>query len=751
MPVKSFLTKDEVEKAKILLNPADLVGVTKFLDQMLLERLSKDPLWPKTRPFALGSWARGELCAKSDIDLIFFGPDEIVKEYVDKFLAQGIKIRYRIPADRDDWTVGVLPFDVLALFSARSFFADDQIVLEQQIAKIEARGLKYKNQLFKSMLKERKERELRYDSISNYLEPNLKFGPGGLRDLEQGLMIYNLYKNEKFSGPPMNIERLQKLKSYLLLMRHWLHLNGGGDILTGSVQPDVARFLNYSDVQQMMTKVQDRLSEVSFYTDWIADFVQRPKAKIDKMRKIEIQNISTAFDFLKKDSSPTAQEFARKQRKIIKNKKLEDFSVARFLNVNMSDIFLQALFRSHLLEEVITPLKRLRGHVQHDQYHRYSVDAHTLQAVREVLRVKKRPNRLGRLAKWAKNLSEKEWDILFWTALYHDLGKGLKGDHSQEGMTIVQQDFHKLKLSDSLTESVAWMVKNHLILSSAAFRQNPLSSSTWTELFKRGVQGPRIVLLTIFTAIDIKATNPDAWNEWKERLLHQLGEALLSPEAHLVKNLVVISDKLKIKLDKSFIENLDPMVLEGVSHNQLLKDFKQLKNSSKDLPPEVLKNRKKEIWIRFHSRQDRPGLFLSYTYQLHSLGLSVQQAFASTHETWGVYDWFKVKTTKPATALKNYLIKMQSDYGLDKTLSQINDLPIEFAVIELVSKDQELAVISFRGKDQRGALLAAAKAIYDAGLEIQAAKVHTWGRQIDDVFTVKSQEQGLQKLLGTAI
>lgn len=104
-----------------------------------------------------------------------------------------------------------------------------------------------------------------------------------------------------------------------------------------------------------------------------------------------------------------------------------------------------------------------------------------------------------------------------------------------------------------------------------------------------------------------------------------------------------------------------------------------------------------------------------------------------TYGQFGAYDWFKIKSDRRVSALK-VLLANTSRAPAESVRGQD---AIQFQTIELVSENDSTVTVSFRGRDQRGAMLAAAQAIYRAGFEIVSAKVHTWGRQIDDVFTLK--------------
>jgi [protein-PII] uridylyltransferase len=748
MANRTFLNDDELIEARSRLKAEKPSSVrrdflldepqnfSRWLSEKLFARMAAHPLWLESRPVLLGSWAREELCPKSDIDLLFLGPEKKVKALADDFNAEGLKLRYRVPADRDDWTINVEPFDILALFKARALAPKDQERLDDQIALIKNRGTSYVHELCKAMFAERAARAKRYDSIANFLEPNLKHGAGGLRDLEQGLLLQFL-----FDLPEVEARRLSSFKSFFLMIRHYLHLNDGADVLLSSMQKDLSGFLGYESTQTFMSDLEYSLSEVSFYADWFAELVMKPRNSAQNLGRrskklATVNTVEEAFRLLSKDSSMAAQKLVRDAATTLtgaaleKNKSLGE-NLKKYFNSEMKISSLEGFFRSQILARVIPNLERLAGHVQHDQYHRYSVDAHTFQATREVLRLKKKPKILGALTPYVRKLSASDWEVLLWTALYHDLGKGLDGDHSTQGAGIVKKDFVRFGLPLKLTTLVTWMVQNHLLISHAAFRRNVQDPAVWADLFKRGVKDGRIALLTVFTAIDIRATNPDAWNEWKQKLLLQLADALTSPPASRLNDLLEYATKKKVKLSSDFVEHLDPAVVTEIPRAALIKDYKSLLKSKNDLPPLLVSARRGEIWIRLHSKIDRPGLFLDFVARLHSAGLNVQEAFVQTYEHIGAYDWFKVRSDRPLPALK---ILLKNSRASSEPESSVK---VEFSVIEVVTENENSVTLSFRGRDQRGALVAAARAIHAVGFDILSAKVHTWGRQIDDIFTLK--------------
>ena len=103
-----------------------------YISKSVIDIFEKIPFWQQASPILLGSWGRDELCPQSDIDILFLGPEDIVKSVVDKIQEAGFRLRYRIPEDVNDWSVGVDVTDILALWQAKAVFSETQYLLNQQ-------------------------------------------------------------------------------------------------------------------------------------------------------------------------------------------------------------------------------------------------------------------------------------------------------------------------------------------------------------------------------------------------------------------------------------------------------------------------------------------------------------------------------------------------------------------------------------------------------------------------------------------
>lgn len=750
MAHKSFLSSEQLEQAREILNPplttpdGDVRQVfcfsaeafSSWLGTKLEELLKSFPQWKEAHPIMLGSWARGELSPKSDIDVLFCGDEEAVKKLTDDFHQRGLKLRYRMPQNPEDWTEGVEAFDVLALLKARPMTSEGARKLFEQQKKIWSRKNTLRREVLKILRKEREERARRYDSIANYLEPNLKFGPGGLRDLEQGLQIYELFA-EKFANPGHALNVLHYYRQYLLSLRQKLHIESAGDVLSSSVQFDLAKWMGFKAHKDFMRSLQRGLSRVNFYSDWIVAVAGSSEKELKSLESKNFTRMEDLVSALHKNPSVLMQKKVREKLDEIlpdknskQNARRRGKLLEQVLDVKASDEFLVSVFRSRLIDKLVPEIRRLVGYVQHDQYHRFTADSHIMQACREVKRVYSRPRELDVLKFLHGKLKPYDWQVLSWSCLYHDLAKGLEADdHADLGVSIVIRDFKSYGFSKSFTQDVAWMVKNHLELSQAAFRKNPKDPKVWQELKAKNVEGANLYRLALFTAIDIRATNPEAWNEWKSKLLRDLVVSLESKKAQDYFVFEKLKTQKKLHVPSEVIEELGPNLLENVSIKELVEDLRKAEVSDSSLKPKLLKTRKGEVWIRFHEKKDRKGLLSDYVGQLHSLGARIRHASIHTLPNVGVYDWFQIAINKsPADFAKL----------LENASLKSKEVPeVKFDTIQFVSQTEKEWVLSFKGLDQNGLLAAASKSLSDLGLSIKSAQVHTWGRQIDDIFILK--------------
>jgi [protein-PII] uridylyltransferase len=772
MAGRSFLKNSEMEEARARLIPprsppsgklsesvwSDIIPkapLNIWLGDLLYEKMSSHSDWTAARPIIVGSWQRQELCPKSDIDILFTGDERAIKSLVQDFLKNGIKLRARTPKDAGDWFAGVEVFDQLALLSAK--VAEPSVLKEYQSQRSEflKKNPKFRQTVLRAIAIERRERTERHDGIANYLEPNIKYGRGGLRDINQALVLAGLFA-EKIDSDSHAIQVMQYYLKFWLSLRNWLHLrDGGGDILLATAQAEASLWLGYREPRDFNREIQKGLSRVSFYWQWIVDRAQSSQLKINQVESRPIKKPAEFAQSLKADASFLMQNRVRIELpQAWKTFELSgSFWKARgrelrdFISVRGELVHLKAMFQSRWIDFVVPEHKRIVGYVQHDQYHRFTVDAHLLQALIVLKNTYQKPKQAFALKNTILSLSDRDWEVLSWTCLYHDLAKGRSGDHSLQGSDIVAQDFKRFGFPPSLSTEVSWMVEKHLIFSQAAFRMNPSAATTWKYLRAQGATEKRALLLAVFTAIDIIATNPEAWNSWKADLLAKLLENYLNPVALPVVELVQALEALKWPVDsEAWIEKLDRYFLEQVLPSKvlkaaLLKDLNHCRIGRAASAPIIFQSstdkKRKSFWVRFHHSKDSPGLFLNFVQALTSAGFSILHAAVLTDDIIGVYDWFEVKDSKLATLGEKKVIQMLAlREGANFADIKSSDIKYRFSQVTVDVSSSTEWIVTFRGVDRPGALLAAAQSLKVCACNIKWARVHTWGRQIDDVFGI---------------
>lgn len=696
-----------------------------WLKSSLLQHFQSLPGWEESQAVYLGSWAKGTLCPKSDLDLIFLGESQSVGRVMGAAQAQGLKLRARSPKDLGDWTVGVETFDVLNLLHAESDCPQIQKQLQIQKSGILQSTLKKKRVWLRDLIAERKSRRNRYNSIAQYLEPNLKYGPGGLRDLEQGFSVISLFANE-FKDIENENQKMLALQRQLICLRRWVHLHGNSEILLAQDQMELASWLGFKTSQEFMSQVQRTLEESAIFSNWVLEWVQASRSEKESLwknsRSWKAKSLPSQAKF--RNTGISTMAVRRWLDKNSQEKIAFRSDWLAFFNEKMDRNSLQFWFEAGLLELWIPEFLRVKYWVQHDQYHRYSLGTHLLQTVKEVLSFQSWAS--PELKKIARHFRATDWKILFWTALYHDLGKGLEGDHATVGADLVQRDLPKLKFKSHLIREIAWMVQNHLILSTAAFRRNPDSPKTLRFLAERGVAGHRVGLLILFTAMDIRGTNPEAWNDWKQSLLLKLHASLTSQVAASYVRLLDFMKTEKSEYNRRILQSLDSSLLESIPLIWVRKDLRSLPGAQGNSI--LVRKEKGRIWVRFHFPEDKLGIFLKCAVSLFSTGASIDQAYVHTLEGLGVYNWFQVKSSRSVSILEQ---------RLKLAMNKPKPIPnVRFSEVKIVSEDPESCLISFRGIDQKGALAVAANSLFEAELVLRWARVHTWGNQIDDLFSV---------------
>ncbi len=537
---------------------------------------------------AVGGYGRGALAPGSDIDLLFLLPykqtawgESVVEAmlYVLWDLRQKVGHSVRsveecIRQARADMTVRT------ALLEARFILGDETLmdILRARFDKEVVRGTA--REFVAAKLAERDQRLSKPGASRYVVEPNVKEGKGGMRDLNTlfwiAKYVYRVHAVEELVAAglftPRELNLFQRCDEFLWRVRCHLHFLAGRaeERLTFDRQRAIAEKLGYvahsglssverfmkhyfliaKDVGDLTAIVCAALEERETKTRTALDRFMgrlRPRRRTIKSDDfaIELDRITIArADAFDRDPvnlirifrlsqqhdmaiHPYAMHLLTRSLKNINAAVRADREANRlFLEILSApeslEIVLRRMNESGLLGRFIPEFGRVVAMMQFNMYHHYTVDEHLLRAVGQLALIEQ--NRLGDEAALASELMPQ---IAYRTALYvavllHDIAKGRPEDHSIAGAEIARRLCPRLGLNEAETDAIAWLIENHLVMSNTA-QSRDLSDARTIETFAKTVQTlERLKMLLVLTVCDIRAVGPGVWNGWKSQLLRTL-------------------------------------------------------------------------------------------------------------------------------------------------------------------------------------------------------------------------------------
>jgi [protein-PII] uridylyltransferase len=523
---------------------------------------------------AVGGYGRGQLFPCSDVDLLI-----LLAAPADASLAR--KIEGLIGTL---WDIGIeVGHSVRTIDECISLAAADVTV---QTTLLEARPLAGRRELFARFVKraadaldpaqflqakllEQEQRHLRYAETN--LEPNIKESAGGLRDLQTVLWIArasgigNGWRELAKRGVITDAEarEIQQHESLLQALRIRLHYLAGRreDRLLFDFQTALAREFGLHDrphrlaSEQLMQRYYLTAKAVSQLTTIV---LQNLGGRIAPARDKEYHPINERFGArdellaarddrlferqpaailesfvllqqhpeLKGVSAPTLRALWRARRRINPAFRRDPANRERFLQVLRSPTRVERALRrmneNGVLGRYLPAFGRIVGQMQHDLYHVYTVDEHILRVVRNLRRfsIPELAHEFPLCSRLMSNFDRPE--LLYLAALFHDIAKGRGGDHSSLGAEDARVFCRDHGLAREDAQLVAWLVENHLVMSSTAQKQDIADPAVVRTFADRVGDERHLAALHLLTVADIRGTSPKVWNAWKAKLLEDL-------------------------------------------------------------------------------------------------------------------------------------------------------------------------------------------------------------------------------------
>ena len=531
---------------------------------------------------AVGGYGRGELAPQSDIDLLFLHHrkpaarvDQIVETILYMLWDIGLKVGHStrsvdecLRQAKADWTICTALLETRFIWGEKPLFSDLRIRFRKHI--VEGREMDF----LEAKMTERNERHERMGDSRYVLEPNIKDGKGGLRDLHTlywtSKFIYNVEDIAQLTGEGVltqqEVDLFAKAQSFLWAVRCHLHYLVGRaeERMTFDVQPELASRMAYTD-RPGSSGVERFMRHYFLVAKDVGDLTRIFLAAFEAAQKRTGLSRLTNKVFRKEiDGFPMdGQRLTVEDKKRFRNEPMDMLRLFRTANRNGLEIHpdaLTALSRSlskispafrkdpeanrifmdilcaeqdpdktlrqmnecGLLGKFVPDFGRVVAQMQYDMYHVYTTDEHTIRAIGILNRIER-----GLLnddhpvaAKVMQQIQSR--NVLYVAVLLHDIAKGRGGDHSELGAKVARTLCPRFGMSEAETETVAWLVLHHLSMSKTATKRDLEDPKTLKD-FVDLVQSPeRLRLLLCLTVVDIKAVGPNVWNNWKATLLREL-------------------------------------------------------------------------------------------------------------------------------------------------------------------------------------------------------------------------------------
>ncbi|WP_197722047.1 [protein-PII] uridylyltransferase [Sulfuriflexus mobilis] len=648
---------------------------------------------------AVGGYGRSELHPGSDIDIMILLPgndDSPWHKELSAFLTLlwdiGLEVGHSVRSIADcieqakaDITIATNLMEARLLFGSPELFDNMCVVVDQQ-------HIWPSRDFFAAKWQEQIERHNKFDDTAYNLEPNIKEGPGGLRDIQMigwvakrhfgANTLHDLIKHDFLTEDEYVL--LMQNQEFLWRIRFALHFltHRREDRLLFDYQREIAEQLGYKDddqqlgVEKFMKQYYRSVAELSRLNEMLLQLFQEAILYADEpgqpvainkrfqSRKgfIEVvnENIFKRYPFALLEIFLLLEQHPE-----LKGVRAETIRLIRAHHYLIDDGFRKDLRCRSLFMEIIRQpqgitheLRRMHkygilgaylpmfakvvGQMQYDLFHVYTVDEHTLFVVRNLRRmtVEEFSHELPHCSEIIRRIPKPE--LLYLAGLFHDIAKGRGGDHSELGAEDAIQFCRQHGLSEYDTNTVAWLVNQHLLMSRVSQRQDISDPDVINHFADTVGNRDHLDYLYLLTVADMRATSPDVWNSWKGSLLRELYD---NTRKALRKRIASIDDDARVEEIRSqAIETIankvtkeDVLALwEELSQEYFLRySINEIVNHAltiiaygeKPLPiitiHDALEYGGSEIFIYTDTRK---GLFAAITSVLDQLGLSIVDA-----------------------------------------------------------------------------------------------------------------------------
>jgi [protein-PII] uridylyltransferase len=528
---------------------------------------------------ATGGYGRGELFPQSDIDLLLIiaEDDDARHVAIEHFLAAiwniGLCVSHIARTPEQCLRIGAEDLSsATAMFESR-YLAGDEALLTSTLAALDAQGVWPPQAFFAAKRDELRARHARFNDTSFNLEPNLKEGPGAIRDLDTlGWMARRCFGVSALSGyaaagvcSDADQAALLAARAVLAKLRYGLHraVQRREERLLFDHQRELAKLFGYADqhrenlaveqlmqgffraassvrriTQRLLLDWEERLASEPSPTIWFEDdfglrrgrLAHRDPHRIaasmaGAMQVCHRLALTAAAEGLAPELAATIQQAVRGYAPEAER----DDCVGAFRTILKQPLraarVLRVMSELDLLGRLIPAFERVTGRMQYDMFHAYTVDQHTLRVLEHLARFADAATAAALPLAVEVRARLRKPELLLLAGLFHDIAKGRGGDHSELGERDAREFARWLGLSQADADLVAWLVRHHLDMSLTAQKQDVGDPTVVHRFASLVADWERLDYLYLLTVADISGTSPKLWNAWKDRLLADLYNA----------------------------------------------------------------------------------------------------------------------------------------------------------------------------------------------------------------------------------
>jgi [protein-PII] uridylyltransferase len=778
---------------------------------------------PQTRTplavFAVGGYGRKSQFLHSDIDLlIVFGgaigrPEErFVKALLHPLWDLRFQVGHHVREQNDfEHPDTSNPEYLLALMDLRPL-AGDRALIDRLDATLKASEPEWRPHILDALVTLTDQRHTQFDDTLYQLEPDVKDGPGALRDVWATKMLLRLGGDRRGGVRGASPDRLRDAEEFLMRIRSGLHVDTGRNVnvLTYELQEKAVDRLRYA-APDMRRRVE------ALMTDYFRDARSVTRA-LGRVRRVALpppptpirlvgENLMcvvegiTFSDTAKAVAAP-AEWLSAFEAAISRNVPVSDDALAlierelqkhryapealhpttahkaRILNFMRPRPGLSARLSEMrdcgLLGAILPELNEISCRVTRDFYHKYTVDEHTLLTVRNAERLLNNP-------RFAPILNEVHApELLVLSLLYHDVGKAREGDHSIVGAEMAAGMADRLSLDAAARQTIDFLIRHHLKMSRIAFRRDTEEPEVVRQFASMFSSEEHLKLLLLLTVCDVGAVSPDTLTSWKEELLWRLyvdaynhmtlgyGDDIIDREQALVAALQANRpDDITEREMATFLEGLPRRYLILFSHDAIYRHVR-LSRDIHENEAHFFLEKKADAWELTVVSLDKPFLFSNICGVLAYFGMDILRGHALTSLAGLAVDVFQFADSDALFERNS-----QSRNDFDRRLRDVVDGKTDVRVL-LKSREgsvltrrtlvrrtpvvyfdtahsQRYTVLELVADDAPGLLHRVSRVISDHGIDVDLVLITTEGQKAIDVFHITQNGAKLTDEAGASL